>query len=53
MELRDAWCLYCEDKFSHLEALPDLEALNPRQTALILFENASIFTARLAGYLIL
>lgn len=46
LELRDAWILYCEAKFPDADEFPPPEPFSPRQTAMLLFENSFLFTAR-------
>ena len=46
MDLREAWTLYCEQKFPDPENLPPLDPLSPRETAMLLFENSFLFAAR-------
>ena len=49
MELRDAWLLYCEQKFPDAEYLPDPEAFSPKETAMLLYEAGYLFTPRMAA----
>lgn len=49
MELRDAWLLYCEQKFPDAEYLPDPEAFSPEETAMLLYETGYLFTPRMAA----